>query len=284
MAIIKEVYSSTRVNLIYQLLRNEADNGTPKEYDVRVDELKVVSRTSDPERFHGHEEFVLPETRSIIINIYDGTSNRCNRYNLLLREEDPSQQELSGIEKSINTKMLQERKKWEFDKLKEDYDDLKEQLGEAEEYAEQLKGKIEQLEAEKSTKSNKITETIVGLAGMFLASKPNALSGIPLIGDLLGGNKTIPLPVEETSGATVQEGDGTATFQKMVTPKAFTGDITEGDEQSLKDALSPFFKPEYIDRVVQIIQYLFMHNSFVDQTITVMEHAIKQGDQTKKAA
>ena len=138
MAIIKEVYSSTRVNLIYQLLRNEADNGTPKEYDVRVDELKVVSRTSDPERFHGHEEFVLPETRSVIINIYDGTSNRCNRYNLLLREEDPSQQELSGIEKSINTKMLQERKKWEFDKLKEDYDDLKEQLGEAEEYAEQL--------------------------------------------------------------------------------------------------------------------------------------------------
>lgn len=283
MAIIKEVYSSTRVNLIYQLLRNEADNGTPKEYDVRVDELKVVSRTSDPERFHGHEEFVLPETRSIIINIYDGTSNRCNRYNLLLREEDPSQQELSGIEKSINTKMLQERKKWEFDKLKEDYDDLKEQLGEAEEYAEQLKGKIEQLEAEKSTKSNKITETIVGLAGMFLASKPNALSGIPLIGDLLGGNKTIPLPVEETSGARVQEGDCTATFQKIVTPKEFTGDITEEDEQNLKDALSPFFKPEYIDRVVQIIQYLFMHNAFVDQTITVMEHAIKQGEQTKKA-
>lgn len=284
MAIIKEVYSSTRVNLIYQLLRNEADNGTPKEYDVRVDELKVVSRTSDPERFHGHEEFVLPETRSIVINIYDGTSNRCNRYNLLLREEDPSQQELSGIEKSINTKMLQERKKWEFDKLKEDYDDLKEQLGEAEEYAEQLKGKIEQLEAEKSTKSNKITETLIGLAGAFIASKPGALSGIPLIGDLFGGNKANPTHVEETLETTFQETDCTATYQKKDIPKPFTGDITEDDEQNLKDALSPFFKPEYIDRVVQIIQYLFMHNAFVDQTINVMEHAINQGDQTKKAA
>jgi hypothetical protein len=284
MAIIKEVYSSTRVNLIYQLLRNEADNGTPKEYDVRVDELKVVSRTSDPERFHGHEDFVLPETKSIVINIYDGTSNRCNRYNLLLREEEPSQQELSGIEKSINTKMLQERKKWEFDKLKEDYDDLKQQLGEAEEYAEQLKDKIGQLVEEKSTKSNKITDTIIGLAGVFLASKPNALSGIPLIGNLLGGNNVVVPPPEEQGEATFQEGECTATFQKKATPKAFTGDITEDDEQSLNHALSPFFKPEYIERVMQIIQYLFMHNSFVDQTITVMEHAINQGDQTKKAA
>ena len=113
MALAKEVYSANRVNLIYQLLKNEADNGTPKEYDVKVDELKVVSRTNDPERFYSHEEFVLPETRNITINIYDSKSHRCTRYILLLREEEPSKQELSGIEKSINTKMLQERKKWE---------------------------------------------------------------------------------------------------------------------------------------------------------------------------
>ena len=281
MAIIKEVYSSTRVNLIYQLLKNEAENGVPKEYDIRVDDLKVVSRTSDPERFHGHEEFVLPETRSITINIYDGSSNRCSRYNLLLREEDPSQQELSGIEKSINAKMLQERKKWEYEQLKKEYDDIKEQLTEAEEYAEQLKGKIDELLAEKSTKSNKITETLIGLAGAFIASKPGALSGIPLIGDLLGGSRSSPTP---SSTIVHDVDDGAATFQKMDAPKVFTGDITEGDEQGLKQALSPFFKPEYTDRVMQIIQYLFMHNPFIDQTITVMEHAIKQGEQVPSEA
>ena len=145
MALAKEMYSANRVNLIYQLLKNEADNGTPKEYDVKVDELKVVSRTNDPERFYSHEEFVLPETRNITINIYDSKSHRCTRYILLLREEEPSKQELSGIEKSINTKMLQERKKWEYDQLKKEYDDLKEQLDESEEYADALKTKIDQV-------------------------------------------------------------------------------------------------------------------------------------------
>lgn len=284
MALAKEMYSANRVNLIYQLLKNEADNGTPKEYDVKVDELKVVSRTSDPERFYSHEEFVLPETRNITINIYDSKSHRCTRYILLLREEEPSKQELSGIEKSINTKMLQERKKWEYDQLKKEYDDLKEQLDESEEYADALKTKIDQLEAEKSNKSNKITDTIIGLAGVLLASKPNALSGIPLIGDLLGGSKEKQLPPEDQCEVTVEETECTASFQKKVTPKSFTGEITDEDEQNLKEALYPFFKPEYIDRVGQIIQYLFMHNPFIDQTIKVMENAINQGEQTKKAA
>lgn len=284
MALAKEMYSANRVNLIYQLLKNEADNGTPKEYDVKVDELKVVSRTNDPERFYSHEEFVLPETRNITINIYDSKSHRCTRYILLLREEEPSKQELSGIEKSINTKMLQERKKWEYDQLKKEYDDLKEQLDESEEYADALKTKIDQLEAEKSNKSNKITDTIIGLAGVLLANKPNALSGIPLIGDLLGGSKEKQLPPEDQCEVTVEETECTASFQKKSTPKNFTGEITDEDEQNLKEALHPFFKPEYIDRVGQIIQYLFMHNPFIDQTIKVMEHAINQGEQTKKAA
>ncbi len=284
MALAKEMYSANRVNLIYQLLKNEADNGTPKEYDVKVDELKVVSRTNDPERFYSYEEFVLPETRNITINIYDSKSDRCTRYILLLREEEPSKQELSGIERSINTKMLQERKKWEYDQLKKEYDDLKEQLDESDEYADALKTKINQLEAEKSTKSNKITDTIIGLAGVLLAKKPNALSGIPLIGDLLGGSKEKQSTQEEQCEVTVEETECTASFQKKGTPKNFTGEITNDDERHLKEALQRFFKVEYIDRVGQIIQYLFIHNPFIDQTIKVMEHAIKHGEQTKKSA
>lgn len=278
MALVKEMYSASRINLIYQLLKNEAENDTPKEYDIKVDDLKVVSRNSDPERFHSHEEFVLPESRNITINIYDSKSHRCTRYLLLLKEEDPTKQELSGIEKSIDAKMVQERKNWEYDQLKKEYNDLKQKLEESEEYADTLKDRVDQLEAEKNTRSTKITETIIGFAGAYLASKPNALNGIPLLGDLLGGghNKHV-----NTSDEANEERECAFAYEKK-NAKTFTGELTEIDEQELKIALIPFFEPGYIERVGQIIQYLHLHNPFIDQTIQVIEHAINQAQQPPK--
>jgi len=285
MALVKEVYSESRINLIQQLLKNEAGNGTPKEYDIKVDELKVVSRTADPERFFSHEEFLLPETKNITINIYDSKSHRCTRYFLLLREEEPTKQELSGIEKSMTAKMVQERKKWEYEQLKKEYDELKEQLTESEDYGDMLKEKIDQLEAEKNDRSSKLTNTMVGLAGMYIANKPNALSGIPLIGELFGGDKSGKQLSSKNESR--QEGeDSRCSFARREDekPKTFTGEISEDDLSDLKTALIPFFKPELIDNAGQIIQYLFMYNPFIDQTIKVLEQAIKQAEQPNKAA
>ena len=285
MAIVKEVYSSNRVNLIYQLLKNEADNGTPKEYDIKVDDLKVVSRTSDPERFHGHEDFVLSETKSIMINIYDGTSNRCTRYNLLLKEEEPTNQELSGIEKSMTAKMVQERKKWEYEQLKKEFEELKEKLDESEEYGETLSKRINQLEDEQNNRSTKITDTMIGLAGMYIANKPNALSGIPLIGELFSGDKTNKhLPPKNESRQENEDSKCSFVRQEKEKPKTFTGEISEDDLSDLKTALIPFFKPELIDKTGQIIQYLFMYNPLIDQTIKVLEQAVNKTEQTNKAA
>ena len=282
MAIVKEVYSPTRVNLIYQLLRNEAESGSPKEYDIRVDELKVVSRTSDPERFHGHEEFVLPETKSIIINIYDGTSNRCTRYNLLLREEEPTKQELSGIEKSINAKMIQERRKWEYDQLKKEKEELEEQLEEAEEFAEQLKMEVQHLKDEKQKSSNKLTDTIINLAGIYLNKNPNALSGVPLIGGLLGsGDKS-----SESDDCEVTVSEGEAVFSKQSQPKVktYTGEIKQDDIEGLELALIPFFKEEHLEDIGEIIEYLHKNNNYIPHVLGGLQKALKQNEQTKQAA
>lgn len=79
MAFIKEAYSESRVEMIYELLKQEAENGAPKEYDVKIDELKVVSRNNNPERFYDFEQFVLPESRNITITIHD-RSHRSTKY------------------------------------------------------------------------------------------------------------------------------------------------------------------------------------------------------------
>jgi len=281
MAIVKEAYSSTRVNLIYQLLKNEAENGTPKEYDVRVDDLKVVSRTTDPERFHGHEEFVLPETKSITINIYDGTSNRCTRYHLVLKEEEPTKQELSGIEKTINAKMLQERKNWEYDQLKKEYDELEEKLDDAEEYAEQLRQEVQHLKDEKNKTSNRVTDTIINLAGVYLARNPNALNGIPLLGGLLGSGNSTP---DETEVTVESHTEASCEEQREPFVKKFTGSIKQEDIEGLQLALIPFFKEDNLEQVENIISHLYKCNSYIPHVLDGLEKAVKQTDSHKQAA
>ena len=52
MSIVKEKYHANRINLLYQMLLNDKEQGQLREYDIKVDDLKVVQRTNDHEHFH----------------------------------------------------------------------------------------------------------------------------------------------------------------------------------------------------------------------------------------
>jgi hypothetical protein len=277
MAFIKEKYSESRVSMIYELLKKDAGNDAPKEYDIKVDELKVVSRNNDPERFYDFEQFVLLDSKNITINIHD-KSHRSVRYILLLQEEEPTKEELSGIEKSISIKMQHEKAKWEHGQLQRDYDELKEKLRECEEYSGQLKEKIDVLETEKNSRSGNMTNSIVGLVGTYLNSNPDALKGIPVIGGMFGGNKK-GLPQGNLSGANDQ---GACSCKDM--PQQYTGEITVRDDQRLNAALVPYFKREYIDRVMKLILHFFHHNHFIDQAIKGIDQAVNNGSKQKQQA
>lgn len=278
MAIVKEAYSANRINLIYQLLKNEAENKQPKDYDVRIDELKVVSRTADPERFFDHEDFILADTKSVTINIYDGMSNRCTKYNLLLKDE-PAKDGLAGIEQAVTTQIAQERSKWEYEQLKKDYQDKVEQLEEAEQYHRQLEQEIMQLKEDKNKSSNKLTETLVGLAGVYLSQNPKALSGIPLISGLFNNNNTM--------GQSPQTEDVEVTLEPVFEdqedkPKRqFTGHVNGSDIEALELALIPFFKEEYLESIGEIIERLHKTERYIGYVLKGLQDAEKQ-PQTKQ--
>ncbi|WP_142683023.1 hypothetical protein [Chitinophaga polysaccharea] len=269
MSIVKEKYGSNRVNLIYQILCNEAEQGQPKEYDVRIDELKVISRTSDPERFFQHEDFIQPETRCITICLYDGSSRRCTRYVLLLKEEEQTiKGTLDGIEHTINEKLQQERKQWEYEQLKGENEELKRQLDEAEEYQEQLQDTIQKLQTEKGTTTNKITDTLLNLAGLYLAKNPQALSGIPLLGDMIKPGNMPP-----------QEHYGSASYSKQERnpPDFDAGNGTrkpkEQDVAALRSILDAFFAMPQVEKVEHIIHYLYCNNGLADELLQMLQKA-----------
>lgn len=69
-----QTYSAERITMLKQTLLNSAEASKPRDYEIRVDDMKVVPRTNDTEQFDNYEEFVTEETKKIIVLIYDGTS------------------------------------------------------------------------------------------------------------------------------------------------------------------------------------------------------------------
>jgi hypothetical protein len=54
MPLITEKFSQHKVDLIKRYLQREIEKGRPKEFEIIVDDFKVVSRTSDLEEFEDY--------------------------------------------------------------------------------------------------------------------------------------------------------------------------------------------------------------------------------------
>lgn len=286
MSVIKDKYSDTKINLIYQMLLGEKEAGNPKEYDIRIDELKVVSRTNDPERFFAHEDFIQENTRNVTVCLYDGASRRCTRYILLLTDEEPSkQQALAGIERTISEKIVLERDKWEFEQLKKEYERQAEQLREAEEYHGQLQERIRELEAEKQSRPNKMQDTIISLAGLYLSKNPNALNGIPIIGDMFGGGKSNEkaLPGANQDSAEADD-ECTVTETTLEEELKYTGTISEADTARFFKALIPLFPEQHREKASVINRYLFHNHHLINEIHDLLADAAKQGNDQNRAA
>ncbi|MBS1779250.1 MAG: hypothetical protein JST70_07985 [Bacteroidetes bacterium] len=286
MALVKEKYSESGINRIYQLLKNEADSGIAKDYDIKVDELKVVGRNSDPDRFFEHEQFMVSETKSITVNIYDGASPRCTRYTLLLRDELPTRQELSGIEKTISTRMLQEKKVWEHDQLKKENVELRHELEQERKYSGKLEQAITELKTEKQKMPGKLTDAIISLAGIYLSANPKVLAKVPMLGGLLGTSQT-----DENSNDTVSEEEETecavaetteATFSKVAELK-YTGQPTEKDFDRLENALIPLFPERYRNTVATVVSCMYHDNQIIEQVAELLEDNNVQDGERKAA-
>jgi len=272
MAFIKEPYSESRVEMISEFLKKEASIGNSKDYEIKIDELKVVSRNNNPDRFYEYEEFVMPESRNITIIIHD-KSHTSTKYILLLQQEVPNGEELSGIEKNLHIKMQHEKSKWAYNQLQRDYTNLKQQLKECEDYCNQLKDKNHELEVEKSKSSGKLTETVLGLAGTYFANNPDALGRIPIIGNILGGGMHKALSGTDRVNCSCSEA-----------PKEFTGKVYEQDAVRLKKAFIPFFPPEYIEKAMEVVVLFFNDNRFIDQTKAGVEKLIAENRKKQKTA
>lgn len=257
MATTQNQYSQTRVDQIHRLLERHHQAGEAREYDILVDNIPVVPRTSNLNLFNAYEDEIQPDTKAITIRIYQGSSHNCDRYIFNLRgganglegvEGDGLNGGLNGIiQKEINTKKLE----WDHDKLKEEHDALKkEHHG--------LKSQFGKLESEYNALQAQYSK--MGMLG--------AVAG-PFVDNLIGNSKLLkktPLgqllkPAEEIEA----QGGGSAGDASFSPADGLAGGQIDPQLVEFCQFLEGNFSPAEFDQILAIIGQFATNKALIGQ-------------------
>jgi hypothetical protein len=184
----RSIYDPIKVEKIKHLLFNFQQKGSPRSFEVYVDEMKVVDRSDNPEDFDTYQDFMDEDTKYIRIIIYYSLNSPRNEqyfFELNPSKSKPFSGELSGfeLETKIDEKLIVERSKWETEQRQKEQakeiQELKAKLTDAEEYITTLENSVEDLKTN-GTKAKAGWGEIasVALEGI-IRRNPQLLTAIP---------------------------------------------------------------------------------------------------------
>ena len=187
-----ERYNSERLEFIKQLLINSVETGKPQDYEIRVDDMRVVPRTNNPDLFENYEDFITEQTRRVLVMLYEGVSRKNAKYLFHLKEEDMPKQEQKGlsgkaeVEKIISEKLEQQAQKWKQEQMEKELKELKEENKQNEKDFEKVIAHNKKLEAGRDLEDMQWGK-ILGAAGdTLLRSNTKFLAKIPALQGLAG--------------------------------------------------------------------------------------------------
>lgn len=252
MPLYQKNYDQDLIDTLRKTLAKDAAKGRPKDFEIKVDGLRVVSRTSDIEEFDDFEAAVKPSTKNVSFYIYDGpNTNRNDRHSFdLPAGAAENSTGLGEIDNLIASRLEEMEKEYQIRTLNEKLADTKQQLQEAEEFCEILEQKVKDLETGQQKKQMGIAELAGYVLGGIVKQNPQILAKLPggeaLAGLMAGG------PMPQTSPEL-----GAATFE----PAAGGLPITEDMQHriSLVEQMQARFTEPQMISVFSIIDELVAH-------------------------
>ena len=261
MPYINEKYSEQKIDNLYNYLQNSKEQGEAEDYEIFVDAFKVVKRTNDLARFESYSHFLQPETKTLTIIIYDGTSPRNTKHVFTIKEDNTNGLSGMDVDSRIEEKLRSEKEKWETDLLKKENEKLKTDLAEAEAYIEELEEDADKAKDKKFRMGDvNVGEFASVVLEGFVRRNPQLLAKLP------GG--------EALAGVIEQDNDERekALLDKSPEPEVSfkkSGSATE-EEKSYLDfikSLKDKFDHEQMTNVMLILDVLAKNPNDIDLTI-----------------
>ncbi len=180
MPFINEKYSEQKIDNLYHYLQSSKEQEEPEDYEIFVDAFKVVKRTNDLSRFESYSNYIQPETKSVTIVIYDGSSPRNTKHIFTIKEDNSNGLNGVDVDTRIEEKIRLEKEKWETDLLKKENEHLKTELAEAEAYIEELEEKAEKVKDKKFRMGDvNVGEFASVILEGFVRRNPQLLTKLP---------------------------------------------------------------------------------------------------------
>lgn len=264
MPVVEETFDQNRIDGLRRSLQREADKGKPREFEIIVDNFKVVPRTRDINEFDDYEQELTDATQNVSFLVYNGGGNNRNtKYSFSFNRKRQNGQSatLGEIDQIIAQKLTERDKDYEMARLREKLEETTANLEEAEEYHEKLQARI--VELEQVQKGRMINFGDLGasvLLGVLRKSPKDSFVGQALAGFL--GPEDINMKLEDN---TVRTTEGQASYSKDEQMDSQTRgrlDLLEQLQQKLDEhqmisvinILGHFFEhPEKINTVLELL-------------------------------
>lgn len=281
-------YDAYQLKRIHTKLVNDFTQGSPREYEVRVDGLDVIPRTNDPERFLQLERFVdLDHTRKVDVIIFRGQSHYCDLHTLTVDGPKPTSANnglgvipgmgTMDIQKRIREEVKRERKEWEHERLQEKHRELKAELKDLEEYADKLEEEVKVYRKKKLHLGN---VNLAELGGIFLEGfirrNPQMLAKLP------GGESLAGLIEEDNAQKALEMGtpqsagdDPKASFEPV---GETTTELTPQDQtylELLRRIESSFTRSDFLN-VMAILDGFTQRPDTISDVMELMELSVPE--------
>jgi hypothetical protein len=252
----KQKYDAVQVQKLADLVGIYHERGQPFDYEILVDGLKVVRRTSDPEMFFIFENFITPDTKALEILFYKNDSNVNDKRMFTFGDYEPEERGLSGVEvdarirEGVKEGVESYKKESEYEKLRKENEELRQEVDE-------LGNDVARLEKEKQEMidSQSPLQDILGQAGAsfvesFLKRNPQILKSIPG-GDALAG-------LLENDGSKKTQPESNAETEVSFQSKSESPVLSDEDRAAITfvNQLKTKFTQEEFEHVLNILQTL----------------------------
>jgi len=143
MAVSHHKYSDGIIQHLQEILFAENSKGTPKDFEVRIDNGRIIPRTKVVDLFETFPAQIKPESLTVTVIIYRGASQHNDTYVMYLRET-PFGPTLDGtdIDEQVAAKLAEQEKNYKLSGLQKTNRKLRRKLKTKKKYIAKLEDTI----------------------------------------------------------------------------------------------------------------------------------------------
>ncbi|TDX01485.1 hypothetical protein [Dinghuibacter silviterrae] len=250
MSFTHQKFDQSKVDKLKHYLEDMAGKGQPRQYEIFVDNLKVVPRTEDLSNFENYEGYMDEDTEKIRILIYNSSlSPRNDQFCFSVSGASPGKptEALGEIDTMIQEKLTARDREHEMASLRKELEQARSQITDAEAEAEELRQEMEAVRAGRQERQMGLFDMAAGVLQGLLRNNPGWLQRVPggeALAGLLTSDSTPKMLPETTPPSNV-------TFER----KAETPDLAPEQLRyldTLRQIEAAFPQPE-LETVMRII-------------------------------